>query len=117
MPTMPTDTLWLWLGMFVWCSGYAYLLSRPPVRTWYHEHNATALTVVIGNTFIVAGMFIAALVELIPLEAALLHLALEIAAGLPILLWQGADRIRQYTQRRSHRGRQVQPAAKDGRMG
>jgi hypothetical protein len=79
----------LLVGLAIWCSLYALILHW--IRPWYNRHNLTALTVILGNLWIIAAMFIAAAIGIIPPRAAVLLFLFNAAAGTPILIWQFWD--------------------------
>jgi hypothetical protein len=66
---------------------YSLILQQPAVYTWY-AHDRTWVTVVIGNAMIGFALLGWLWFEGMPLTAFWMLLGCNVAAGIPIIVWQ-----------------------------
>jgi hypothetical protein len=95
-----TPVIAIHIILCLWCALFAFVLSRKPVYEWYHP-DWTWLMVVLGTGFI--GLAQAAIIDSgTPLTFGLI-LTTDLAAGVPIIVWQLIEHISRIIDRRKGR--------------
>lgn len=100
------------LGLMVWCSGYAWILSRPAVQKRYVP-DWTAATVVGGFVWVDMAMAALAARGHLSWETIAALFILEAAAGIPIVVWQYLQYRERVRLRARYNGGGAQHAGSD----
>jgi hypothetical protein len=86
--------------LFLWCSLFAFVLSRKPVYNWYHP-DWTWVMVVLGTGFINLAQ-LAIINSGTPMTFGLM-VTTDLAAGIPIITWQVIEWVGRIIDRKKGR--------------